>query len=101
MRTHDEIIKAWLEGKDIEFKRLNSDDWILFTHNTTINPMTYSSYCWRVKQSIYAEYFDNHLINRNTHVTKETAYSIGWHRCLEALIETGILEEDDAQPFTS
>ena len=49
MIKHDEVIRAWLDGKEIEFRSSNTRPWIPFDGNGFTNPMTYPGMEWRVK----------------------------------------------------
>ena len=48
MREHDEVIRAWLDGKEIEFRSSNERPWKPFDARVFTNPMTYTELEWRI-----------------------------------------------------
>lgn len=49
MRQNREVIQAWLDGKVIEFRSNSKSQWMNFSKDTTVNPMTFQDLEWRVK----------------------------------------------------
>jgi hypothetical protein len=49
MRKHDEVIRAWLDGKDIQYKYKNDTKWLDTSKEVSVNPMTYNELMWRIK----------------------------------------------------
>lgn len=49
MRKHKEVIMAWLDGKDIQYKIVANDPWITIPDSMAINPITYQDLEWRIK----------------------------------------------------
>ena len=51
MRKHDEVIRAWLEGKDIQFYRCigSCTEWVDLNTEMLTNPITYPDRKWRIK----------------------------------------------------
>jgi hypothetical protein len=66
MRKHEEVIKAWLDGKDIQYKYKNGTKWLDTSKDVSANPMTYNELMWRVKpvlvQVDYDALVDSNLI---------------------------------------
>lgn len=56
MRKHKEVIQAWLDGKDIQYKIDINGIWKTFSDSTTINPMTYEYPEWRIKPTKTVDY---------------------------------------------
>ena len=52
MRKHKEVIQAWLDGKDIQFKANTRNEWADFSEELVSNPMTFSFMEWRIKPEI-------------------------------------------------
>ena len=52
MREHKEVIQAWLDGKDIQFKSARQVEWADFTEDLVTNPMTFQLAEWRIKPEL-------------------------------------------------
>ena len=52
MIKHKEVIQAWLDGKDIQFKSNTRNEWADFSEELVSNPMTFSFMEWRIKPEI-------------------------------------------------
>lgn len=52
MREHDEVIRAWLDGKNIQFKKTHGVEWVDFPKDLVTNPMTFSALEWRTKPEL-------------------------------------------------
>ena len=73
MIKHDEVIRAWLDGKEIEFRSSNERPWTPFDARAFINPMTYTEIEWRIKpdaKTITIPTYSN-ISNVNAYFDKE------------------------------
>ncbi len=52
MGKHEEVIRAWLDGKEIEFRSSNERPWKPFDARAFTNPMTYTELEWRIKPEL-------------------------------------------------
>lgn len=52
MRQHAEVVQAWLDGKDIQYRYENCNNWLDVTEKSLANPMTYRKLGWRVKPEV-------------------------------------------------
>lgn len=52
MRKHEEVIRAWLDGKDIQYKYKNGTKWLDTSKEVSVNPMTYNELMWRIKPEL-------------------------------------------------
>jgi len=66
MIKHKEVIQAWLDGKDIQFKSNTRNEWADFSEELVSNPMTFQSIEWRVKPEVkqvdYQALIDSELL---------------------------------------
>ena len=74
MRKHDEVIRAWLDGKDIEFRSSNERPWNPFDARAFRNPMTYTELEWRIKPDVHTLTIPTYsnISNVNAYFDKET-----------------------------
>ena len=76
MRKHDEVIRAWLDGKDIQFCRCNDacTGWIDLNMEMLTNPITYPEHKWRIKPDVHTLTIPTYsnISNVNAYFDKET-----------------------------
>jgi hypothetical protein len=62
MRKHEEVIRAWLEGKDIQYFLAQTNTWVNWSKHSEISPMVSDGLLWRVSDIVADETVINHIL---------------------------------------